>query len=76
MKKAEEIRSITNASKANFEREIERIEKRILDAAHDGRSLINETVPVEIAVKIRNEFTLHGYTASNHPGSSQIEIKW
>jgi hypothetical protein len=76
MKNAKEIRIITNSSQKKFNSEIARIEKEIIAAAHDGRSLIKVQVPAEIAAKIKDEFIIHGYEASNPPGSQDVEIKW
>lgn len=72
---AQEAKKITNSSSEKFKQEVSRIEDLVIQAAESGLTKIITTAPIEIANRIREEFTLNGYAVNNEQGTG-INISW
>lgn len=76
MKKAKELREITNTSNVGFAKELARIEKEMIDRANGGYNSLKTNAPAEIAQKVRDELTLHGYQVETVYSGNDISVSW
>ncbi len=75
MKPASEIRKIMNNSNVGFKKECERIQDEIIKVAEKGNNVIIVSSPKEIAQRVRDEFTILGYSVQPND-STDVTISW